>query len=110
MGMEYVYAALMLHELGKPIEEEALSAVLKAAGVEPDEARVKQLVESLSEVDIDEVISSAAAAPVAAPVVSAAEAKAEEKEKGKEEEEAKEKEKEKEEEEAAIAGLGALFG
>ena len=107
MGLEYVYAALLLHELGKDIDESALSAVLKAAGVEPDPARVKQLVEALQGVDIDEVIKSTAVAPVAvaapaAPAVEAEEKPAEEK---KEEEKKKE-----EEEEAAIAGLGALFG
>lgn len=108
MGLEYVYAALLLHELGKDIDESTLSAVLKAAGLEPDPARVKQLVEALQGVDIDEVIKTAAVAPVAAaaPAAPAAEA-AEEK---PAEEEKKEEKKKEEEEEAAIAGLGALFG
>ncbi len=109
MGMEYIYAALMLHEAGKKIEEDLLTQVLKAAGIEPDPAKVKQLVSSLSGVNIDEIISQAttmpvAAAPAAAP---AAEEKAAEE---KKEEEEEEKKKEEEEEEAALAGLGALFG
>ncbi len=106
MGLEYVYAALLLHELGKEIDENSVSSVLKAAGVEPDPARVKQLVEALEGVDIEEVIKSAAVPPVAAAPTPAAEATAEE----KPTEEKKEEEKKEEEEEAAIAGLGALFG
>ncbi len=107
MGMEYIYAALMLHEVKKKVDEADLEQVLKAAGVEPDPARIKQLVSTLSGLDIDEIVSQAAVtavapAPAAAPA--AEEAKAEEKK------EEKEEEKEKEEEEAALAGLGALFG
>ena len=107
MGLEYVYAALLLHELGKEIDENSVSSVLKAAGVEPDPARVKQLVEALQGVDSEEVIKSAAVAPVAAAPAPAAEAAAEEKPAEEKKEEEKKKE---EEEEAAIAGLGALFG
>ncbi|MDK2869674.1 MAG: large subunit ribosomal protein [Pyrococcus sp.] len=102
--MEYVYAALLLHSVGKEINEENLKAVLQAAGVEPDEARIKALVAALEGVNIDEVIEKAAmpvavaAAPVAAPA--------------QEGEEKKEEEKKEEEvsEEEALAGLSALFG
>ncbi len=105
MGMEYIYAALMLHEVKKKVEESDLEQVLKAAGVEPDPARIKQLVSTLSNLDIDEIVSQAAVA-TAAPAAPAAPAQAEE----AKAEEKKEEEKEKEEEEAALAGLGALFG
>ncbi len=105
--MEYVYSALILHSLGKEINEEAIANIIKAAGGEPDMARIKALVSALSEIDIDEAIKSAAFAPVAA--APAAAAPSEEKEEKKEEEKKEEEEEEKKEEEA-IAGLGALFG
>ncbi|ACS32991.1 50S ribosomal protein P1 [Thermococcus gammatolerans] len=106
--MEYVYAALLLHAAGKEINEENLKKVLEAAGVSPDEARIKALVAALEGVNIDEVIEKAAM-PVAAPVaVAAAPAPAE----GGAEEAQEEEEEEEEEvsEEEALAGLGALFG
>jgi large subunit ribosomal protein L12 len=106
--MEYVYAALLLHTAGKEITEENLKAVLEAAGVNPDEARIKALVAALEGVNIDEVIEKAAM-PVAAPVAVAAAPAAE----GGAAEAAQEEEEEEEEEvseEEALAGLGALFG
>jgi len=106
--MEYVYAAMLLHKAGKEINEENLTQVLKAAGINADAARVKALVASLAEINIEEAIKSAPtmmAAPVAAPAAPApaAEAKPKEEKKKKEEEE-------KAKEEAALEGLGALFG
>jgi large subunit ribosomal protein L12 len=107
--MEYVYAAMLLHKAGKEINEENLSNVLTAAGITADSIRVKALVASLSEVNIDEAIKSAPtmmAAPVAAqaPTAPAAETKP------KEEDKKKKVEEEKAKEEAALEGLGALFG
>jgi large subunit ribosomal protein L12 len=106
--MEYIYAAMLLHKAGKEINEENLTHVLTAAGVNVDAVRVKALVASLAEVNIDEVIKSAptmTAAPApAAATAPAAEAKPKEEEKKKKEEE------EKAREEAALEGLGALFG
>jgi len=102
--MEYVYAAMLLHNAGKPIDEESVTKVLSAAGINVDTSRVKALVASLSEVNIDEAIKSAAFMPAAAPAPAAEAAK----EKPAEEEK-KEEEKEKKEEEA-LEGLGALFG
>jgi len=104
--MEYVYAALLLHSAGKEINEENLRKVLEAAGVSPDEARLKALVAALDGVNIDEVIEKAAM-PVAAPVAAAAPAPAAE---AKVEEEEEEEEEEEASEEEALAGLGALFG
>ena len=52
--MEYVYAAMLLHAAEKDIDEKAVGAVLKAAGVDADDARVKALVASLAGVDISE--------------------------------------------------------
>ena len=100
--MEYVYAALMLHEAGKDINEENLKKVLNAAGVKVDEARVKALVVSLEGVNIDDVLSKA--------VVSAAPAAPAEEKPEEKKEEKKEEEKEEVSEEEAAEGLSALFG
>jgi large subunit ribosomal protein L12 len=82
--MEYVYAALLLHKLKQNITEDSVKGVVKAAGVTPDDVRVKALVAALSEVNIEEALKAApvavaAAAPAAAPAGGAASAKAEEK-------------------------------
>jgi large subunit ribosomal protein L12 len=107
--MEYVYAAMLLHKAGKEINEESLSNVLTAAGITVDAVRVKALIASLSEVNIDEAIKSAPtmmAAPAAAQAPSAPAAET----KPKEEEKKKKVEEDKAKEEAALEGLGALFG
>ena len=105
--MEYIYAALLLHKAGKDITEEAVTAVLQAAGTEVNEARAKALVAALEDVDIEEAMATAAvAAPAAAagaPTAAAEAAPAEE-------EAAAEEETEEEAEEDGMAGLGALFG
>ncbi len=107
--MENIYAAMLLHKAGKEINEESVTNVLKAAGLEVDVVKIKALVASLSEVNIDEAIKAAptmmAAAPVAAPAAGEqkpAAAAPEDKKKKAEEEKAKE--------DAALEGLGALFG
>ena len=99
--MKYMYAALLLHSAAQPVNEANISNILTAAGVKPEDGRVKALVAALSEVKIDEALKAAKAAPVAvaAPAAPAA---------GKKEEKKPEEEKKKEEE--ALAGLGALFG
>jgi len=103
--MEYVYAAMLLHKAGKEINEQTVSEVLTAAGVSADSVRVKALVASIAEVDIEEAIKSAPAMMAAAPAP-AATAPAAKEEKSKEEEEEEESKKE----DAAIEGLGSLFG
>jgi large subunit ribosomal protein L12 len=105
--MENIYAAMLLHKAGKEINEESVTKVLEAAGLTVDAVKVKDLVASLSEVNIDEAIKAAptmmAAAPAAAPAeTKPAAAAPEDKKKKVEEEKAKE--------EAALEGLGALFG
>ncbi|MGB9675374.1 MAG: 50S ribosomal protein P1 [Candidatus Nanoarchaeia archaeon] len=97
--METIYAALLLHKAGKPIEESSIEAVLTAAGLTPDKALIKATVTALKDIDIEKTIKEALVAPAAA-----APAPKEEKK-----EEKKEKEEKKTEEEAA-AGLSALFG
>ena len=103
--MEYIYAALILHNAGKDINEEAVSAVLAAAGIAVDDSRVKALIAALDGVDIAEAIEKSAVAAVAAAPVAAAAAPAEAApaEEAAEEEEAAD-------EEGGMAGLGALFG
>lgn len=105
--MEYIYAAMLLHKAGKEINEENLTQVLTAAGLNVDAVRIKALVASLAEVNIDEAIKSAPTM-MAAPAPPAAATPVE---KAKPEEEKKKKEEEeKAKEEAALEGLGALFG
>lgn len=103
--MEYIYSAMVLYAAGKEITEDAIAAILKAAGVEADAAKIKALTASLEGVNIEEAIASAsvmAAAPAAAagaaPAAAAEEAPAEE------------AEEEAVSEEEAAAGLSALFG
>jgi len=102
--MEYIYSAMLLHSAGQKITEEHVKKVLTAAGVKPDEGRIKALVASLDGVNIDEAIKTAAV-PVAASPVAPAGGKTEEKK-----EEKKEKKKEEVSQEEAAAGLSALFG
>ncbi len=106
--MEYIYTALLLHKAGKEINEENMKKVLEAAGVKPEDARIKALLAALENVNIDEAIKEASVMQVAAaaPATSGAVPATEEK---KEEAKEEEKKEEKTEEEAA-AGLGALFG
>ena len=110
--MEYVYAALILNEAGEELNEDNLTAVLEAAGVDVEESRVKALVAALEDVDIDEAIEEAAAVPAAGAAAPAAEADdtddgddAEADEAGDDDDDDDE-----EDEEASGEGLGALFG
>jgi large subunit ribosomal protein L12 len=98
--MELMYATLLLHSVGKEINEENLKKVLEAAGAQADEGKIKAVVAALEGKNIDEILEKAAM-PVAAPAAAPAEEK--------KEEEKKEEEEEKKAEEAA-AGLAALFG
>ncbi|WP_232688627.1 50S ribosomal protein P1 [Halobacterium zhouii] len=114
--MEYVYAALILNESGEEINEENITGVLEAAGVDVEESRVKALVAALEDVDIEEAVEEAAAAP-AAPAAGAAggaeestESEDEESEDEESEDEAEEDEGDDEDEEASGEGLGDLFG
>lgn len=99
--MEYVYAALILHKLQKEVTEENVTNIVKASGVEVNEAQVKALVASLADVNIEEAIKAVpvAAAP-AADVASG----------GEEKKEAKAEPPSEKQEEAAMEGLSSLFG
>ena len=99
--MEYVYAALLLHSAKQEISKENVMKVLKAIGIEGNEAKAEALVSALDGVNIEEAIKNAAVA--AAPVAVAA-APAAAKEEKKEEVDDKKSEAE------AAAGLANLFG
>jgi large subunit ribosomal protein L12 len=106
--MEYVYAALLLHKLKQNITEDSVKNVIKAAGVTPDDVRVKALVAALGEVNIEEALKAApvAVAAAGAPAAGGAAAAAPGEAPAKEEEEKKEEKKEEE----ALEGLSSLFG
>ena len=109
--MEYVYAALLLHKLKQNITEDSVKNVVKAAGVTPDEVRVKALVAALGEVNIEEALKAApvavaAAAPAAGAATAASTGGTGASTPGGE---APPKDEEKKEEEA-LEGLSSLFG
>jgi len=106
--MEYVYASLLLHHAGKPINEENVRKIMEAVGIQPDEVKIKALVAALKEVNIEEALKTAAMPAVAAPATAPSESPQPSEEKRKEEEEKKEAKEEAEEEIAE--GLSALFG
>ena len=96
--MEYIYAALLLHKLGKEVNEENVKKIVVATGEKADDSKVKSLIASLNGVDIAKELENAslmAAAPASG------NAHAEKKEEAKPKEEKKE---------AAVEGLSALFG
>jgi len=96
--MNNVYAALLLHKLGKEISEHNIKSVVTAAGGDTDESQIKSLVASLKGVDIDKELENASL--VAAAPASAGSAPKEEKKAAHIEEK----------KEAAAEGLSALFG
>nr|CBH37350.1 50S ribosomal protein L12P [uncultured archaeon] len=117
--MEYIYAALLLHNSGKEVTEDGMTAIMKAAGVEAEIGRVKALISALNDVDIDEAMAQAQpayapaapampaqAAPAAAPAPEAGEAEKKEKKEKKE----KTAEEEEKAEETGMEGLSSLFG
>jgi len=95
--MEYIYAALLLHKLGKEVSEHNLKSVVAASGEHADETKIKSLVASLKGVDIAKELENASLVS-AAPAAHVG---------GHEKKEEKPKE---EKHEAAAEGLSALFG
>jgi large subunit ribosomal protein L12 len=92
--MEYMYAALLLHKLGQPVNEESLKKVVSATGANVDEAKIKTLIASLQGVDIEAELKNASIV-TAAPSAAAP---------------AKEEKKEEEKPSESAAGLASLFG
>ena len=94
--MEQIYAALLLHKLGKEITEQHLKKVLEAAGINAEESQIKSLIASLKGVDIDKELENAS-------LVAAAQS-------GSAPKEEKKAAHIEEKKEAAAEGLSALFG
>lgn len=108
--MEYIYAALLLHNADVEVTEDGITKILKAAGVKADKGRVKALISALSGVDIEEAMAQAQPAYAPAAMVPAAAPAPEAAETEKKEKEEKTEEEEEEAEEAGMEGLSALFG
>ena len=98
--MEYIYAALLLHKLGKEVSEDAVKSVVKATGVNVDDSKVKSLIASLNGVDIENELANASLVSAAPAASNAAPAEEKKEEAPKEEKKA----------EAAAEGLSSLFG
>jgi len=116
--MEYVYAALILNETGAEINEDNLTDVLDAAGVDVEESRVKALVAALEDVDINEAVEQAAAVPASTGASGASSEAAPADDGGDDDDEADDEpeaeggddDEDDEDEEASGEGLGELFG
>ncbi|RLG13880.1 MAG: 50S ribosomal protein P1 [Candidatus Nanohalarchaeota archaeon] len=104
--MEYIYSAMILHKVGKDVNEENIKKILTSIGVKPDEARIKALTAALKDIDIEEAMNKSVAVAAAAPAAPAGK----EAPKTEEKKEKPSEEEEKKSEEDAAAGLGALFG
>ena len=112
--MEYVYAALILHETDEEINEDNLTGVLEAAGVDVEQSRVKALVAALEDVDVEEAIETAAAVPAAGGAAAGGAAEESADADDGDDDDAEEAEAEEEEDEDdgddGGEGLGELFG
>ena len=96
--MQNVYAALLLHNLGKTIDANGIKHIVEAAGGHADEGSIKSLVASLQGVDINKALEEAKSTPIVSAAVPAQAA------------EKKEEKKEEPKAELAAEGLAALFG
>ncbi len=96
--MESIYAALLLHKVGGKISATNVEKVLTAAGAKVDKDQIAKLITGLKGADIDEIVKSASAMPVAAAPAGGKAGKKEEK-----------KKKEEEEVEEEPTGIGSLF-
>ena len=109
-GKAYIHAALALYYAGAQISEDNLKKVIEALGLQADEAKVKLLVASISQINIEEVLKSAAV-PAAAPAAAPTQAQAAQPAAAQQAEEKKEQEEKKEVSETEISeGLSGLFG
>ena len=97
--MEYVYAALLLHKLGQEVNEDNLKKVISSTGASVDDSKVKVLVASLKDVDIDDKLANAST--LATPAVDSGESASEA---------PKEEKKKEEPKQESAAGLASLFG
>lgn len=97
----YLHAVLLLYGAEKEVSSENIVAILKAAGIKPDEAKAKVLANAVKDVDFDKLLEQVTlptTAPTSSPVQQ------------EEKKEKKEEVKEEKKEEEAAAGLASLFG
>lgn len=104
-NMGYVYGAMLLHSVGKEVNEESLKKIIEASGANADPSQIKALIASLEGVNIDDAIKAAAVPVAVAAPATGAEAK-----EGKAEKKKEEKVEEEKGEEEAASGLASLFG
>ncbi len=96
--MESIYAALLLHKAGGKVNESNVEKVLNAAGAKVDKSEIAKLIAGLKETNIEDIIQSASAIPVAAAPTG-----------GVVEDKKAETKKEEETEEEEPTGIGSLF-
>ncbi len=96
--MDYIYAVLLLHKANKEINEANIKSVLTSAGVSADDAKIKGLVATLKDINIEDAIAKASVVAVAPAATATSETKKEV------------KEEQVVTEESAAEGLSALFG
>lgn len=102
--MEYIYAVMLLNKVKKDINDANITAVLKAAGVDVDAAKVKSVIAALDGVDIEDVIANSSVATTSAAPASSSDSAS------SQAAPAQEKKEEKKAPAAdAAAGLGSLF-
>lgn len=102
--MEYIYAVMLLNKVKKDINDANITAVLKAAGVDVDAAKVKSVIAALDGVDIEDVIANSCVATASAAPASSSDSAS------SQAAPAQEKKEEKKAPAAdAAAGLGSLF-
>lgn len=108
--MAYIFAALLINEIGKKPTAESITSVLKTAGASEEDLNdgFAQAVESsLSEVDIESIKSEALSFKAAAPSETVEKAEEEKEEEEAEEEEVEEPAEEEGEED--LEGLSSMF-
>ena len=107
--MEYIYAALILHKLKKEINESNIASIIKAAGTEVNDAKVKSLIASLEDIEIDKILESSSSNLIQNTVTQQSPAASKQTEKKEQTTNEKSEKKEKTEEQA-MEGLASLFG
>ncbi len=108
--MEYIYAVLLLHSAKKDISESSLRKVLEAAGIAIDDIRLKALVAAVKELNIDDILKSSFAMPVAPTTVTATTPTPSQPQQAPEVKKEEEEKKEGISEEQLAEGLASLFG
>jgi large subunit ribosomal protein L12 len=108
--MEYIYAVLLLHSAKKDISESNIKKILEAAGIAVDDVRLKALVAAIKELNIDDILKSSFAMPVASTTSSVSATPSQPQQVSKPEEKEEEEKKEGISEEQLAEGLASLFG